>query len=319
MYFNGKRVARRDGSGNTVFYYFSEHLGSASVITNVTQTVKDESDYYPFGGERVITNSDPNQYKFTGKERDGESGLDYFIARYYSSNLGRFLQPDWAATATAVPYADFGDPQSLNLYSYVGNNPLAKADADGHCPADEPCGNVKVSVAADSEPRMIENQKVGDRYVSGAGTKTTVTFTDSKGTPLSGMSVKENPTTKDNLTGKTTSTSANPAPQTTNSEGKIGDLVIAPLRSDSKPHEFTAADSAEMKEAATTLPYNRTTTQTLTFTRDGATCQCTYSETLSNADSKGNLNTQNNSQGVNFTFTTTTPVVKPSEETKEKK
>lgn len=43
------------------------------------------------------------------------------------------MTPDWAAKATAVPYADFGDPQSLNLYSYGRNNPLAKADPDGHC------------------------------------------------------------------------------------------------------------------------------------------------------------------------------------------
>jgi hypothetical protein len=42
------------------------------------------------------------------------------------------MTPDWAATATAVPYADFGDPQTLNLYGYVGNNPLARADLDGH-------------------------------------------------------------------------------------------------------------------------------------------------------------------------------------------
>jgi len=73
-------------------------------------------------------------YKFTGKERDSESGLDMFGARYYGSSLGRFMTPDWAAKPTAVPYAMFGDPQSLNLYSYVHNNPLFKADDDGHCP-----------------------------------------------------------------------------------------------------------------------------------------------------------------------------------------
>jgi len=45
------------------------------------------------------------------------------------------MTPDWAARPTAVPYAVFGDPQSLNLYSYVRNNPVARADADGHCEA----------------------------------------------------------------------------------------------------------------------------------------------------------------------------------------
>jgi RHS repeat-associated protein len=73
-----------------------------------------------------------NHYKFTGKERDPETGVDYFFARYYSSALGRFLTPDWSATPMAVPYAKLGDPQSLNLYSYVENNPITGIDPDGH-------------------------------------------------------------------------------------------------------------------------------------------------------------------------------------------
>jgi RHS repeat-associated protein len=73
-----------------------------------------------------------NAYKFTGKERDPESGLDNFGARYYASNLGRFMSPDWDAKPVTVPYASFGDPQTLNLYSYVENAPLNKVDADGH-------------------------------------------------------------------------------------------------------------------------------------------------------------------------------------------
>jgi RHS repeat-associated protein len=71
-------------------------------------------------------------YKFTGKERDTESGLDEFGARYYSSSIGRFMIPDWAAKPTSVPYANFGNPQSLNLYSYVQNNPTTTRDPDGH-------------------------------------------------------------------------------------------------------------------------------------------------------------------------------------------
>jgi RHS repeat-associated protein len=70
--------------------------------------------------------------KFTGKERDTETGLDYFGARYLSSNMGRFMTPDWADAPTPVPYANFGDPQSLNLYGYVKNNPERGIDVDGH-------------------------------------------------------------------------------------------------------------------------------------------------------------------------------------------
>jgi len=68
----------------------------------------------------------------TGKERDAESGNDYFEARYYSSAMGRFLSPDWSAKEDPIPYAKLDDPQSLNLYAYVRNNPLSRTDPDGH-------------------------------------------------------------------------------------------------------------------------------------------------------------------------------------------
>ena len=81
-----------------------------------------------------------------GKERDSESGLDYFGARYYGSALGRFTSPDEfkggivdpftgqdIETNTALPYADITDPQTLNKYSYVRNYPLRYTDPNGHC------------------------------------------------------------------------------------------------------------------------------------------------------------------------------------------
>jgi RHS repeat-associated protein len=99
-------------------------------------------DYLPFGEEvqasqfgrdgRWGPGNDSVNQKFTGKERDSESGLDYFGARYYGSALGRFTSPDWSSAPQPVPYANLRDPQTLNLYAYVGNNPLARADLDGH-------------------------------------------------------------------------------------------------------------------------------------------------------------------------------------------
>jgi RHS repeat-associated protein len=71
-------------------------------------------------------------YHFTGKERDTESGNDYFGARYYSSSMGRFLSPDWSEYPTGIPYGDLENPQSLNLYGYVLNNPLKSTDPTGH-------------------------------------------------------------------------------------------------------------------------------------------------------------------------------------------
>ena len=72
------------------------------------------------------------QSRSTGKERDTESGNDYFGARYYASSMGRFMSPDWSAKVEPVPYAKLDNPQSLNLYAYVGNNPLTRTDPDGH-------------------------------------------------------------------------------------------------------------------------------------------------------------------------------------------
>src|SRR5436309_15827134 len=68
----------------------------------------------------------------SGKERDAETGLDYFGARHYSNGLGRFITPDWSAVPVPVPYADLTDPQSLNQYTYVRNIPTSRVDADGH-------------------------------------------------------------------------------------------------------------------------------------------------------------------------------------------
>ena len=131
VFFNGKRIARRDYQNN-VDYYFADHLGTARVVTNSSGAILDDSDFYPFGGERPVASSSRNNYKFTGKERDPESGLDDFGARYYSSAIGRFMTPDWSALPAPVPYAELGNPQTLNLYSYVSNNPLTGIDPDGH-------------------------------------------------------------------------------------------------------------------------------------------------------------------------------------------
>lgn len=73
----------------------------------------------------------------TGKERDPESGLDYFEARYLNSDLGRFMTPDFddvkGGDPEPVPYADPENPQSLNLYAYVRNLVTGGIDPDGHC------------------------------------------------------------------------------------------------------------------------------------------------------------------------------------------
>lgn len=68
-----------------------------------------------------------SQSRSTGKERDSESGNDYFKYRYLASSMGRWLSPD----PSGMTHVNLGNPQELNLYNYVGNNPLTRADLDG--------------------------------------------------------------------------------------------------------------------------------------------------------------------------------------------
>ena len=96
-----------DEATDTMHFYFADHLGSTSDVTDAVGNIQYESDYYPYGGEIPVITGDSNHYKFNGKERDTESGLDEFGARYYASSLGRFTIPDWAAKPTAVPYAHY--------------------------------------------------------------------------------------------------------------------------------------------------------------------------------------------------------------------
>ena len=118
----------------TTTYYHGDLVGSTQLLTAGTGWPVGGDTYYPYGQGPM---SGTNHYLFTGKERDTESGLDYFGARYYASSMGRFMRPDWASNPQAVPYATYTNPQSLNLYNYMRNNPLSGADPDGHCCLDE--------------------------------------------------------------------------------------------------------------------------------------------------------------------------------------
>jgi RHS repeat-associated protein len=135
IYFGSKRVARIDLPANTVHYYLSDHLGSTSIVVSAAGTIEEESDYYPFGTEVVVTAPGMNELKFTGKRRDTESQLDYFGARYYSNVLARFANPDYTDEdegPVSIPFYNPSNPASLNMYSYAHNNPITNSDPDGH-------------------------------------------------------------------------------------------------------------------------------------------------------------------------------------------
>ena len=131
VFFAGKRVARRDSSGN-IYYYAEDFIGSSRVITQSNGTLCSDADFLPFGQEVDFTSACGQNYKFEGKERDIETGNDNFGARYYRSALGRWMSPDWSAIPAPVPYANLTNPQTLNLYAMTSDNPETFADLDGH-------------------------------------------------------------------------------------------------------------------------------------------------------------------------------------------
>jgi RHS repeat-associated protein len=151
VYFTGRPIARYAGvwtdlvygaggmlaevpQGGAPAYRMTDHLGSAvGTLSPTGGLIGGIQDYAPYG-ELFNGSATADPYKFTGKERDSESGNDYFGARYFDSNIGRFLSPDWSAKVEPVPYSKLDNPQSLNLYAYVGNNPVSLVDADGHAP-----------------------------------------------------------------------------------------------------------------------------------------------------------------------------------------
>ncbi len=114
-----------------ILYYHHDHLGSSSVLTDANGELVEETAFYPFGAERFDYR--PRQfeenYKFTQKERDAESGLSYFGARLLASRLARFTRVD--PLAADPPSAWLESPQRLNPYSYVVNNPLKFIDPAG--------------------------------------------------------------------------------------------------------------------------------------------------------------------------------------------
>jgi len=133
VFFDGKRIAMRNVSTGTIYYYAEDMLGSSRTIVQAGQTsVCYDADFYPFGGERDVTVSCTQNYKFEGKERDSETQNDDFGARYYSWRVGRWLSADWSAVPAPVPYANLTNPQTLNLYAMVSDDPESFSDLDGH-------------------------------------------------------------------------------------------------------------------------------------------------------------------------------------------
>ena len=175
------RITGNPKPGFGVQWLVADQLGTPRLILDQTGSLANikRHDYLPFGEELFTgtgartttigyTGSDGVRQHFTSKERDIESGLDYFLARYYSSSQGRFTSTDEFrggpdelymfvdhASANPLFYADLTNPQSLNKYQYTYGNPLRFVDPDGHDPQD-PCGCKSIQKQANEIRSTLE-------------------------------------------------------------------------------------------------------------------------------------------------------------------
>jgi RHS repeat-associated protein len=111
-------------------YITGDHLGSTNVVTaGSTAAIVSETEYYPFGAIESQSAPSPTDRMYTGQLRLTPGEIYDYGSRLYNAYTGRFLKAD-----TIVP--EPGNPQSLNRYSYVVNNPMRYTDPTGHRPSD---------------------------------------------------------------------------------------------------------------------------------------------------------------------------------------
>jgi RHS repeat-associated protein len=166
VFFAGKRIATVPLSSGNAYYYLSDQINSTAVIASGDgKSIQWEADYFPFGSERtVITSLIDNHYQFTGDEYDSETAYNYAVARYQAGRWGRFLSPDLMGGSVM-------NPQSLNRYAYVLNNPCVLIDPLGLTPL---C-TITVSGGSNLDPkvkdeinRILDQANVTANFVDGA-------------------------------------------------------------------------------------------------------------------------------------------------------
>ena len=122
-------IAKRTPNGD-VLYLLQDQVHSTRVITDQQQTVIARYNYQPFGQELPSNQPDTTMRRWHGKQADADTSLIYMNARYYDTELGQFTAPD-----SIIP--DLYEPQDLNRYSYVRNDPISRWDPTGHAPRDD--------------------------------------------------------------------------------------------------------------------------------------------------------------------------------------
>ncbi len=136
IYMGNRLIAEYAPASGQYYYYTQDQIGSTRIVTNDSGTVVYAEAHDPYGGiQKTWVNAFDPKRKFSDKERDGETGLDYFGARYYSApeySEGHTGSYRWLSIDPVFnTFAVLADPQASNLYSYCRNNPLSPYDPDG--------------------------------------------------------------------------------------------------------------------------------------------------------------------------------------------
>ena len=171
-------TAETAASSTKVYYNHPDHLTGSNVISNEAGALEQTIDYYPFGGIRVNDRNSvfDEQRKFTGQEYDEDTNLHYYGARYYNQDIGRFVSQDlvFLAVGTGDKRVNIAlqNPQFLNSYSYVGNNPLKYVDEEGEFPFLIPVlviAAIYAPAVLPSLPALFDNPDITARMTPGLG------------------------------------------------------------------------------------------------------------------------------------------------------
>ena len=143
----------------TLHWVGSDHLGGTIRVLNDSFTALDGMRYKPYGEDRDAGSRLNTDRKFTGQTEDEAAGLYWYASRAYDPTIGRFVSPD-----TVVPAP--GNPQSLNRYSYVYNNPL-KFVSKKIAPADSTPSTSALSAKIGELLDILPAQLRGHRILGG--------------------------------------------------------------------------------------------------------------------------------------------------------
>ncbi len=325
-----------------VRWLVSDQLGTPRMVIDQTGSLSGVTrhDYLPFGegvpgeaswrtGERGY-GGDAVRQKFTGYERDAETGLDYAQARYFASGLGRFTGVD-----PLLASASAGAPQTWNRYTYALNNPLRLTDPSGMDPDEPDQGQVQnvpqqqtqrptpqQPPSPNPQPAPSQDQRptnvridgpqpsaglnvptANGQFLQGYGTDLRLTPTDQNGNSIPNVTVREEVNSTLTLNGVVapTTTLQNPAP-VTSPTGVVPDQVAHGIITPARVNEGSQATREGMRSILAT-PTTLTQVQWLFITTPtGRVGFTVYQRTLTNVGADGTVRPYTKLSEGNFTL-----------------